>query len=175
MPGASPPSWPETQHRYEAIVLPIGAGLLARSYAALQDIVTRASAQLSFAALLIAFAALISLLLGAIGVYGVVSYVVGQRTREIGVRMALGANRGSVSRLVLARGLGTAALGAAVGVPTALGLARLLGSLLFNVTPNDPATFIAGPITVLAVAATASWIPARRASRISPGAVMRGG
>ncbi len=141
----------------------------------LRDIVTRASEQLSFAALLIAFAALISLLLGAIGVYGVVSYVVGQRTREIGVRMALGANRGSVSRLVLARGLQTAAIGAAVGLPTALGLARLLGSLLFNVAPYDPATFIAGPIAVLAVAAAASWIPARRAARVSPGAVMRGG
>ncbi len=134
----------------------------------LQDIVTRASARVSFTALLIAFAALMSLLLGTIGVYGVVSYMVGQRTREIGVRMALGADRARVSRLVVARGLRMAALGATVGVPAAIGLGHLLGSLLFQVGPNDPATFIAVPIAVMGVAAAASWIPARRAAGVSP-------
>jgi putative ABC transport system permease protein len=123
--------------------------------------------------LLGAFAA-VSLALAAIGLFGVMAYLVSQRTREIGVRLALGATRGEVFRLILGRGLLWAAIGAAGGVGAALWLTRVMETLLFSVSRTDPATFVAVPLTLVAIAALACYIPARRAMKVDPVIALRG-
>ena len=117
--------------------------------------------------------ALLALTLAAVGAYGVISYTVAQRTREIGIRMALGAERGAVAALVVRHGLGLAALGAAVGLGGVLALTRLMESLLFGVGTADPLTFAAAPLVLIAVAAVACLVPARRASRVDPTVTLR--
>src|SRR5262249_10528892 len=114
--------------------------------------------------LLTTFAAL-ALLLAAIGIFGVMSYSVAQRSHEIGIRMALGAQREQVLRLVVGQGLVLALIGAAAGVAGAWAVTRYLKTLLFNVSPTDPLTFIAVPLVLCAVAVAASYLPARRAMR----------
>ncbi len=114
-----------------------------------------------------------ALLLAAVGLYGVLSYAVSQRTREIGVRMALGARAGDVLGLVVRDGLRLALAGAAVGLAAALPLTRALEGLLFGVAPSDPATFAGVPLLLLAVCALASWFPARRACRVDPMVALR--
>ena len=123
--------------------------------------------------LLGAFAA-VSLALAAIGLFGVMAYLVSQRTREIGVRLALGATRGEVFRLILGRGLALAAIGAVGGVGAALWLTRVMETLLFSVSRTDPVTFVAVPLTLIAVALLASYIPARQAMRVDPVIALRG-
>jgi putative ABC transport system permease protein len=123
--------------------------------------------------LLVLFAAL-GLTLGAIGVYGVVAYTVTQRTREIGLRMALGARRESVVRLVLGHGLWYETIGLAVGIVAAVAATRAMRSIVFDVSPTDPATYSVVAVFVLLVAALAGWIPARRAARVDPMVAMRG-
>jgi putative ABC transport system permease protein len=123
--------------------------------------------------LLGAFAA-VSLALAAIGLFGVMAYLVSQRTREIGVRLALGATRGEVFRLILTRGLTLAVIGAVGGVGAAFWLTRVMQSLLFSVSRTDPVTFIAVPLTLVAVAVLACYIPARRAMRVDPVVALRG-
>ena len=118
-------------------------------------------------ALLGAFAGL-ALLLSCVGVYGVISYQVEERTREIGVRMALGARRSDVLELILRRGMTIALLGTAAGVVLALGLTRLLGSQLYGVTAHDPLTFFGVACVLMAVAIAACYVPARRATRVDP-------
>jgi len=115
----------------------------------------------------------ITLVLAAVGIYGVISYAVAQRTREFGIRMALGARRGAVLSLVLGRGLLLTLAGVAIGVVGALGLTRLLSGLLFNVSVTDPATFVAVALLLAATAAAASYIPARRATRVDPLVALR--
>ena len=122
--------------------------------------------------LLGAFAA-VSLALAAIGLFGVMAYLVSQRTREIGVRLALGATRGEVFRLILTRGLTLAVIGAVGGVGAALWLTRVMQSLLFSVSRTDPVTFAAVPVTLVAVAVLACYIPARRAMRVDPVIALR--
>ncbi len=109
-----------------------------------------------------------ALLLGAIGLYGVVSYVVSQRTREIGVRMALGAEKSAVQSMVVTQGVKLALMGLAVGLVASLALTRLLGSLLYGTSPTDPVTFATTSLVLLGVGALASYLPARRASTIDP-------
>ncbi len=117
--------------------------------------------------LLVAFAGL-ALLLASVGIYGVISYVVGERTHEIGVRMALGARRLDILQLVL-RGAGKLALiGTVVGMLAALGLTRLMAGLLYGVKPGDPLTFIVVPAILISVALLASYLPARRATKVDP-------
>jgi putative ABC transport system permease protein len=123
--------------------------------------------------LLVLFAAL-GLGLGAIGVYGVVAYTVTQRTREIGLRMALGARRESVVALILGHGLWYATIGLAIGIVAAVAATRAMRSIVFDVSTTDPATFGAVAVFVLLVAAFAGWIPARRAARVDPMVAMRG-
>jgi putative ABC transport system permease protein len=123
--------------------------------------------------LLGAFAA-VSLALAAIGLFGVMAYLVSQRTREIGVRLALGATRGEVFRLILGRGLALAVIGAAGGVGAALWLTRVMETLLFSVSRTDPITFVLVPATLLAVAALACYLPARRAMKVDPVVALRG-
>ncbi|MCA1562924.1 MAG: FtsX-like permease family protein [Acidobacteria bacterium] len=110
----------------------------------------------------------VAILLAAVGLYGVVSHSVTERTREIGVRMALGAERGQVLRLFVRNGLATAAAGTVIGLAGALALSRSLESLLFEVKPSDPLTFVAVAVLLLAVAMVACYLPARRAAGIDP-------
>ena len=119
-----------------------------------------------------AFAGL-ALVLAAVGIYGVTSYAVGERTHEIGIRMALGAQRSEIFRLVLSRGLGTVLAGIVVGAGLALGMTRFLKAFLFRVEPNDPFTMILVPIVLVGVAALACYLPARRAMRIDPLVALR--
>jgi putative ABC transport system permease protein len=122
--------------------------------------------------LLTAFAA-IAVALSAIGLFGVMAYLVSQRTREIGVRLALGATRRDVFRQILRSGLSLAVAGAAIGVGGAFWLTRAMESLLFSVSRTDPVTFVAVPITLIAVAALACYLPARRAMRVDPVVALR--
>src|SRR5688572_3082325 len=117
--------------------------------------------------------ATVSLVLAAIGLFGVMAYLVSQRTREIGVRLALGATRGEVFRLILGRGLTLAVVGAIGGVGAALWLTRVMETLLFSVSRTDPVTFVAVPVTLIAVALLACYIPARRAMRVDPVIALR--
>jgi ABC-type antimicrobial peptide transport system permease subunit len=114
-----------------------------------------------------------ALLLAAIGLYGVIAYGVSQRTREIGIRMSLGADSRNVLGLVLRHGLKLAGLGIAIGVPAALGLTRVLMTLLFEVKPTDPLTFIGVSFLLLLVALFACWLPARRAAKVDPMEALR--
>jgi predicted permease len=134
----------------------------------LRDLEARSIVRTTFTMLLLVIAAAVALLLGAVGIYGVISYVVGQRTREIGVRMALGARREEISRLVLREGLGIILAGVAVGLVAALAATRLMSSLLYGVSPTDPWTFAAVPLLLVAVALLATWAPAQRASSVEP-------
>jgi putative ABC transport system permease protein len=118
------------------------------------------------------FAAL-ALALACVGLYGVVSYAVAQRTRELGVRMALGASRGDVLRLVFAQSGRLVGVGVVIGLAVAWGATRALRSLLYGVQPTDPATFAAVPACLTAVALLAVLVPARRAARIDPTVAMR--
>jgi putative ABC transport system permease protein len=122
--------------------------------------------------LLTAFAA-VALALAAIGLFGVMAYLVSQRTREIGVRLALGATKGEVFRLILGKGMTLAGIGAAIGIGAAFGLTRVMESLLFSVSRTDPITFVAVPVTLIAVAALACYLPARRAMRVDPVVALR--
>jgi len=117
--------------------------------------------------------ALLALVLALIGVYGVMAYAVAQRSREIGIRMALGAARGEVVRMVLWSGLRIVALATALGLAAAFGGARLIERQLFNVPPTDPVTFMAVPVLLAAVAALACWVPARRAARVDPAVALQ--
>ena len=115
----------------------------------------------------------VSLVLAALGVYGVVAYAVSQRTQEFGVRMALGASRRDVVWLVLRRGLVLTAMGVAVGLVLSLALTRLVASFLNGVSPFDPVTYLAGPVFLALVALLASGLPARRATKVDPGVALR--
>lgn len=114
-----------------------------------------------------------ALMLASIGIYGVISYLVGQRTHEIGVRMALGAQRRDILTLVVGHGARMALVGAAIGTPAALLLMRLISNQFFGVTAHDPLAFLAGPALLLAVAFAACYIPARRATRVDPMVALR--
>ena len=128
-----------------------------------------------FSALLLALFALVALALATMGTYGVISFAVSQRTREIGVRVALGATRGDILRLVVGQGVGIAVAGAVCGLAAALVATRVLRSLLYGVGPSDPVTFGAISALLVAVVVVASWVPARRAAGIAPLRALRDG
>ena len=137
------------------------------------DVIGDAMSRARFLTTLLAVFAGLALLLAAVGTYGVMSYAVTQRGRELGIRMAMGAQAGMVRRLVLAQGLKVAALGLAIGLGGAWALTGILESLLFDVDVRDPVTFLLGPVLLTAVAFAACWIPARRATRLDPVTVLR--
>ncbi len=134
----------------------------------MQAVYDRSMARTSFTLTMLSIAAGMALLLGLIGIYGVLSYAVTQRTREIGIRLALGAPRANVQGLFLRYGLTLTGLGVVCGVVAAVPMSRLLGSLLFEVSPADPATYAAVAALLLAAAALAAYLPARRATAIDP-------
>ncbi|HEX7049883.1 MAG TPA: ABC transporter permease [Longimicrobiales bacterium] len=139
----------------------------------LEQLVARSISQPRFYMLLLAVFAGVALALAAIGTFGVMTYAVAQRTREIGIRMALGADPGSVRRLVVGRALALAATGLGVGLLGALALTRLLGSLLYGVTATDPLTYGAVALTLIGVAFLAGYLPARGATRVDPTVALR--
>ena len=134
----------------------------------LQDILDRASARMAFTMALLAIAAAVALLLGLIGIYGVMAYVVSQRTSEIGVRLALGAEPRTVAGAIIRQGALVALVGIFVGAAVSLAGSTLIESLLYGVSPRDPAVLVATTITLFAVSLLACWLPARRAARLSP-------
>jgi ABC-type antimicrobial peptide transport system permease subunit len=130
--------------------------------------------ELSFTTLMLGIVSALALMLGALGLYGVLSYVVAQRRREIGVRMALGAQARRVQRMVVAQGARVVLIGVGAGVAVAIASTRVLERLLFGVEPADPATFLAMSAALVVVGALASWLPARRASSVDPIESLRG-
>lgn len=139
----------------------------------MNDVMGEAMARARFLTSLLAAFAGLALLLAAVGTYGVMSYAVTQRARELGIRMAMGAEASKVHQLVLSEGLKVAVVGLAVGIAGAWALTGLLESLLFQVDARDPLSFVAGPILLTLVAIAACWIPAHRATRVDPVTVLR--
>jgi predicted permease len=131
------------------------------------------SLPIKLGAMALAGFALLALVMASTGLYGTVSYSVAQRTREVGIRLSLGASRSDVVRLLLAGGLRLVVIGAALGLVAALLLARLLQGLLFGIRAIDPVTFLAVPMVLLAVAFLAAWLPARRAGNVDPQTALR--
>jgi ABC-type antimicrobial peptide transport system permease subunit len=139
----------------------------------MSEVIASSLAERQFSMILFGIFAALALLLASIGIYGVVSYLAGQRTHEIGVRMAMGARPRDVLRLVLGQGLKMAFLGVAVGIPAALALTRLMANLLFGVSATDPITFAGVGIILTFVALVACFVPARRATRVDPIVALR--
>jgi putative ABC transport system permease protein len=139
----------------------------------MDSVVRLVNQQPRFELLLLAAFAAIALLLAAVGIYGVMSYSVSRRTHEIGIRMSLGASRANVVGLVVTQGMKLALAGAAAGVLGALLLSRLMTKLLYGVRPTDPLTFVTVSLGLVAIAFAASYIPARRATRIDPVTALR--
>lgn len=133
-----------------------------------KEIYDRSMARTSFTLVMLAIAAGMALLLGVVGIYGVISYSVSQRTREIGIRMALGATQQNVRTLFVRHGLWLTGIGVVCGLAVAIALTRLMTSLLFEVSPVDPMTYCAVPVVLVAAALLASYVPARRATVIQP-------
>ncbi|HEV2447401.1 MAG TPA: FtsX-like permease family protein, partial [Candidatus Sulfopaludibacter sp.] len=138
------------------------------------EVIASGAAQPRFTTSLLGGLSLTALILAIVGIYGVIAYSVAERTQEVGVRMALGARRADILRIVLRQGLTLAASGIAIGLGAALALTRLLASLLYRVSVTDPLTFVVGAALFVAVALAASYIPARRATRVDPALALRG-
>jgi putative ABC transport system permease protein len=139
----------------------------------MDQLLASGAAATRFQMVLLGIFAAAGLLLATLGIYGLISYSVTQRTREIGVRMALGAGRSEVLRMVVRQGVILSLIGVGVGLAAALGLTRLMSSLLYGVAPTDPATFGLVPLGLFVVTVLASYIPARRATKVDPMVALR--
>ena len=148
-------------------------GLPVADIRSMSQIVSRSTSRERFNTLLMTTFALCALALAAIGIYGVMAYAVQQRTREIGVRLALGAAPSAVHRMVVLQGMRLALIGVLIGVAAAYGLSRYMSSLLFGVEARDPLVFVGVPLLLAFIALVAVWIPAGRASRIDPLGALR--
>jgi len=134
----------------------------------MNEVVSNSFAARRLSMMLLGVFAALALVLACVGIYGVISYLVGQRTHEIGVRMALGAQQNDVLRLIIGHGARMALVGVAIGIVAAMGLTRLMANQLFGVSPHDPITFAGVAALLIIVAVAACYIPARRAMRVDP-------
>jgi putative ABC transport system permease protein len=141
--------------------------------ATMEDILDQEVFQRRLQTILLGFCAALALLLSAVGTYGLVAYSVAQRTHELGVRMALGAERMDILRLVLVQGLKLTLIGVGIGITGAFGLTRFLSSLLYGVKPSDPVTFTAVSLVLATVALLANYLPERRATKVDPMVALR--
>jgi ABC-type antimicrobial peptide transport system permease subunit len=139
----------------------------------MDDVLEESEGQRRLTMLLLACFAATAVLLTAVGLYGVIAYSIVQRTKEVGIRRALGAQRSDILSLVVTQGLGLAFAGVAIGIGAAFALTRILSSLLFEISPTDPATFVVVSLGFVVVALAATLLPARRATRIDPMAALR--
>jgi predicted permease len=139
----------------------------------LKEVYDRSMSRTSFTLVMLAIAGAMALLLGLIGIYGVISYAVSQRTREVGIRMALGAQQGELARMFVRYGLILAGIGVAIGLAAAIGLTRFMQSLLFEISPLDPATYLAVALVLVAAVVAASYLPARRTLAVDPVKALR--
>jgi ABC-type lipoprotein release transport system permease subunit len=155
---------PAIQREFQAL----DAQLPVAKIRTMEQVISDSTARQNFNMLLLTIFAAVALLLAAIGIYGLMSYSVEQRTQEIGIRVALGASGGDMLRMVILRGLALAGIGLAVGLAAAFGITRVLASLLFGVKANDPIAFASVALTLAVVAWAAAYIPARRATHIDP-------
>ena len=151
----------------------INPGQPAAEFRPIQQLVDHANSPRRFVVLLVTSFALLGLLLASLGIYAVISYSVSRQTQEIGIRMALGAQKNDVLRMVVRQGLALVLAGAIIGIAGGLALMRFLSSLLYGVTPTDPLTFISVSLVLIAVALLACYIPARRAAKVDPMVALR--
>jgi uncharacterized membrane protein YqjE len=170
-PGAAPMSVAEDVKR----ILLKGNGLAVTRIRTMGDAALDSTARANFNTLLLTLFAGIALLLAAAGLYGVMSFTVEQRTRELGIRTALGATRRDTLSLVIRESLETAVLGIVPGILGSFALTRVLRSQLFGVTASDPLTFVVVPVVLLGIALASAYFPGRRASRIDPAVALRQG
>jgi predicted permease len=155
-------------NQVQQAVWSVNESLPLASVQTMQEIYSQSLARTSFTLVMLAIAGTMALALGIIGIYGVISYTVSQRTREIGIRLALGAQRRELKWMFVRSGLMLTGLGALLGLIAASGLMQLIKSLLFGISPVDPLTYVAVPFALVASAAIASYLPARRASQVNP-------
>ncbi len=146
----------------------VNASLPLASVRTMQQVYDRSMARTSFTLVMLTIAASMALVLGLVGIYGAIAYAVSRRTREIGIRLALGAPQGTVTRLFVRSGLALTAAGSAFGLVAAAGLTRAMSSVLFGVSPLDPMTYASIPVLLLAAALVASYVPARRVAGVDP-------
>ncbi len=163
----------EYAREVERAVWAVNPELPIASIRTLREIYLRSTARSSFALSIMAIVGSMALLLGVVGIYGVISYSVSRRTREIGIRMALGAEQGQVRRMFLRDGLMLAGVGVAIGLAVAFGATRLMTSLLFGVSAADPVTYSVVPLCLAIAAGLASYLPARRAAAVAPVVALR--
>ena len=159
----------EMQHA----VWSVNSNLPIASISTMQDIYSQSMARTSFTLVMLAIAGTMALALGILGIYGVISYAVSQRTREIGIRMALGANKSELLWMFVRSALVLTCVGTAIGLGAAAALMRLMRTLLFGISPLDPVTFTAVPVVLVAAAALASYLPARRTAAVDPVEALR--
>src|SRR5262245_19654502 len=156
-----------------AAVASVDSGLPVADLRTMSEVISTASGQPRFTTLVMSFFASIAFFLAALGLYGTLAYSVEQRVREIGVRIALGADKREIFRLIIGNGMRLALVGAAVGVLSALALTRLMGGMLSGVTSTDPLTYIVVVGLLVISALLASYLPARRATRVDPIVALR--
>jgi putative ABC transport system permease protein len=157
----------------EQAVWAVNPNLPLASVRTLEEIYDASLARTSFTLVMLAIAGGMALLLGVAGIYGVISYAVSQRRREIGIRIALGAPSPAITGLFVRHGVVLAGIGVAIGLATALGVTRLMTSLLFEVSPVDPLTYVVVSLTLFAAAVLACYLPALRATRVDPIGALR--
>jgi len=162
-----------TMVSFQNVVAEVFAAARVRSVKKMDDVVNASVHQERVVAQLGGFFSIFALVLACLGLYGVLSFAVVQRTREIGVRVALGAQKGNILSLVVGQGVKLALTGAAVGIAGAFAATRLLSGLLFGVTPTDPLTVLGVSLLLVLVAVSASWLPARRATKVDPMEALR--
>ncbi len=151
----------------------MNASLPLASVRTMQEIYDESLATTSFTLVMLGIAGAMAMMLGLIGIYGVISYTVSQRKREIGIRVALGAEPGALRWLFVRYGLALAGAGTVIGLAAAAGLTRLMKSVLFGISPVDPLTYTAVPLVLVAATVLASYLPARRAAAVDPVETLR--